>query len=256
PALNLTQNPAQNPNSMQNTVHSPSSSPSRPPAARSLSAHFIGGDIYGAVAVQFGYPSTFQSHIVLTNGHLENCAYLTGNDQLKGKMFGSLTLTGTDSSMHTLRGKGEFHLADADIYKLSVMMSLLKILSLKEVNDTGFSSSDMKFHIEGNHIYFDQIDFYGDAFSLIGKGEMDFKSQIKLVFYSVMGRNEHRIPIISPLLHATGRQMLLITMKGPLQNPEISQRPLPALNMALEQMESDLVPPPVVPRNSRPGLNP
>ncbi len=228
----------------------------RPATARSLSARFIGGDIYSTVAVQFGYPSTFQSHIVLTNGHLENCAYLTGNDQLKGKMFGSLTLTGTDSSMHTLRGKGEFHLADADIYKLSVMMSLLKILSLKEVNNTGFSSSDMKFRIEGNHIYFDQIDFYGDAFSLIGKGEMDFKSQIKLVFYSVMGRNEHRIPIISPLLHATGRQMLLITMKGPLQNPEISQRPLPALNMALEQMESDLAPPPVLPRNSRPGLTP
>lgn len=225
-------------------------------ASRSLSAHFVGGDLYGTFALQFGYPSTFQSHIVLTNGQLENCSYLTGNDQLKAKMFGSLTLTGTDSSLHSLRGKGEFHLTDANLYKLSAMMSLLKILSLKEVNDTGFSSSDMKFHVEGNHIYFDQIDFYGDAFSLIGKGEMDFKSQIKLVFYSVMGRNDKKIPILSPLLHATGRQMMLITMKGPVQNPEISQQPLPGLNMAIQQMESDLPHPPSTPGSSRPGLFP
>ena len=224
-------------------------------AAPSLNAKFIGGDLYGTFALQFGYPSTFQSRIVLTNGFLENCSTLTGNDQLKGKMFGSVTLTGTDSSLHSLKGKGEFHLIDADIYRLSVMMSLLKILSLKEVNDTGFSSSDMKFRIEGNHIYFDQIDFYGDAFSLIGKGEMDFRSQVKLVFYSVMGRNDKKIPIISPLLHATGRQMLLITMKGPVQNPQITQQPLPGLNMAIQQMEEELTPPSILPQNSRPGLN-
>ncbi len=223
--------------------------------ARSLNAKFIGGDLYCAFALQFGYPSTFHTHIVLTNGFLENCSSLTGNDQLKGKMYGTITLTGTDSSLHTLKGKGEFHLIDADIYRLSIMASLLKILSLKEVNDIGFSSSDMKFRIEGNHIYFDQIDFYGDAFSLIGKGEMDFRSQVKLVFYSVMGRNDKKIPIISPLLHATGRQMLLISIKGPVQNPQITQQPLPGLNMAIQQMENELAPPTILPQNSRPGLN-
>lgn len=223
--------------------------------ARSLNAKFIGGDLFCAFALQFGYPSTFHSHIVLTNGFLENCSSLTGNDQLKGKMYGAVTLSGTDSSLHALRGKGEFHLVDADIYRLSIMASLLKILSLKEVNDTGFSSSDMKFRIEGNHIYFDQIDFYGDAFSLIGKGEMDFQSRVKLVFYSVMGRNDKKIPIISPLLHATGRQMLLISIKGPVQNPQISQQPLPGLNMAIQQMENEWTPPAILPQSSRPGLN-
>ena len=109
-------------------------------------------------------------------------------------------------------------------------------------------------YIEGNHIYFDKIDFYGDAFSLIGTGEMDLKSQVALTFYSVMGRNDKKIPIISPLLHMTGRQIMLISMKGPIQNPEITTQPLPALNMAIQQMEEELPPPPVLPRNSRPGL--
>ena len=222
--------------------------------SRSLNAKFTGGDLCGTFALQFGYRSTFQTHIVLTNGQLEKCTYLTGNDKLKGQMYGSLTLTGNDDSIHALRGRGEFHLAEADIYKLGPMMSLLKILSLKEVNDTGFSSGDIVYRIEGNHIYFDKIDFYGDAFSLIGTGEMDLKSQVALTFYSVMGRNDKKIPIISPLLHMTGRQIMLISMKGPIQNPEITTQPLPALNMAIQQMEEELPPPPVLPRNSRPGL--
>lgn len=212
-------------------------------SARAISLHCMAGTLYGVFEMQFGFPSTFQSHIILTDGHLEDCVILTGNNQLKGKIFGELTLSGTDSSMHSLRGKGEFHLVDADIYKLSAMMSLLKILSLKEVNDSGFSTGDAEFRIDGNHIYFDKIVFSGDAFSLIGKGEMDFKSQVKLVFYTVMGRNERNIPVVSPLLHATGRQMLLITMKGPIQNPEISQKPLPGLNMAIQQLGEDLLQP-------------
>lgn len=212
-------------------------------SARAISLHCMAGTLYGVFEMQFGYPSTFQSHVVLTDGHLEDCVILTGNNQLKGKIFGELTLSGTDSSMHSLRGKGNFHLVDADVYKLSVMMSLLKILSLKEVNDSGFSTGDTEFHIDGNHIYFDKIVFSGDAFSLIGKGEMDFKSQVKLVFYTVMGRNERNIPVVSPILHATGRQMLLITMKGPIQNPEISQKPLPGLNMAIQQMGEELLSP-------------
>jgi len=211
-------------------------------SARSISMHCMAGTLYGTFALQFGYPSSFQSHVVLTDGHLENCMIFTGNDQLKGKMFGELTLAGTDSSLHSLRGKGNFHLVDADVYKLSAMMSLLKILSLKEVNNSGFSTGDAEFHIDGNHIYFDKINFSGDAFSLVGKGEMDFKSQVKLVFYSVMGRNEKNIPVVSPLLHATGRQMLLISMKGPIQNPEITQKPLPGLNMAIQQMGEELLP--------------
>ena len=83
---------------------------------------------------------------------------------------------------------------------------------------------------------------------------MDLKSQVALTFYSVMGRNDKKIPIISPLLHMTGRQIMLISMKGPIQNPEITTQPLPALNMAIQQMEEELPPPPVLPRNSRPGL--
>ncbi|MDO4583967.1 MAG: hypothetical protein Q4D62_07675 [Planctomycetia bacterium] len=221
---------------------------------RSLSAQVVGGELFGNFRLLFGEPSTFQLEAVLTRAKLEACSYLTGNNQLKGDIMAVLKLQGSEASLYSLRGNGEFHLTNADIYELTVMMSLLKILSLKEVNRTAFSSGDMRFRIEGNHIYFDQIDFYGDAFSLIGKGEMNFRQQVQLIFYTVVGRGETNIPILSPLLHATGRQMMMVMMKGPLQNPEITQRPLPGLNMALQQMEQDFLPSTPPPRSSRPGF--
>lgn len=223
---------------------------------RSLSAQVVGGELFGNFRLLFGEPSTFQLDAVLTRAKLEECTYLTGNNQLKGDIAAVLKLQGSEASLYSLRGNGEFHLTNADIYELTAMMSLLKILSLKEVNRTAFSSGDMRFRIEGNHIYFDQIDFYGDAFSLIGKGEMNFRQQVQLIFYSVVGRGEMNIPILSPLLHATGRQMMMIMMKGPLQNPEITQRPLPGLNMAIQQMEQDFLHSTPTPpqRSSRPGF--
>ncbi|MDO4575377.1 MAG: hypothetical protein Q4D98_09225 [Planctomycetia bacterium] len=220
---------------------------------RALSAQAVGGNVFGNFVLTFGEPSTFRLHAVVTAGKLEECVYLTGNDRLKGDVAGILDLQGTESSLYSLRGKGEIHLTNADIYQLSVMMSLLKILSLKEVNQKGFSSGDVQFRIDGNHVYFDQLNFYGDAFSLFGKGEMNFKQQVQLLFYSVMGRGETNIPIISPLLHATGRQMMMIVMHGPIQNPEITQTPLPGLNMALQQMEQDFQTPPTR-TSSQPGM--
>lgn len=218
---------------------------------QAIHAKAVGGDVYGNLTMLFGDPSTFQFNAVLSKGRLEECVYLTGNDRLKGNLLATVDLSGNTSSVHSLKGNGEVHLSDADIYELSTMASLLKILSLKEVNRKGFSSGDLRYTINGNLIYLDRIEFQGDAFSLIGKGEMGFDRRVRLVFYSVVGRGGVNIPILRDLLHATGSQIMMLTMEGPLQNPVITQHPLPGLDMALQQLEKELLP--GASRNTRPG---
>ena len=71
-------------------------------------------------------------------------------------------------------------LSDADVYELPVMLSLLKILSIRPPDQNAFSDAAINYRVEGEHIYFDRIDFHGDAISLRGKGEMDFQSEIAL----------------------------------------------------------------------------
>ncbi len=209
---------------------------------QAVRARAVGGEVYGNLTMIFGEPSTFQFNAMLSKGRLEECAYLTGNAKLRGNILATVDLTGNTNSLRFLKGSGEIHLSDADIYELSTMASLLKILSLKEVNRKGFSSGDLRYTIDGNMIYMDRIEFQGDAFSLIGKGEMTFDRKVRLVFYSVMGRGGVNIPILRDLLHATGSQIMMLTMEGPLQNPVITQHPLPGLDMALQQLEKELLP--------------
>ena len=208
-----------------------------------LCASALDGDLLVNLALHFGNPATFYVTTILTKAKLEAASAITGNDQLKGDITLTLKLQGNDTSKYSLKGNGELYLDNANIYKLSTMMSLLKILSLKEVDQNGFSSGTARFHIDGQHVYFDQLDFYGDAFSLFGKGELNFKQQVQLVFYSTPGRGKQGNPLVNRLVHATGRQMMYITMRGSLRSPEIRKQPLPGLNMALQQMEEDFLAP-------------
>ena len=74
------------------------------------------------------------------------------------------------------------------------MISLLKILSIRPPDQNAFSDAAIDYRIEGEHIYFDRINFHGDAISLRGKGEMNFQSQIGLTFYALVGRGELDLP--------------------------------------------------------------
>jgi hypothetical protein len=120
------------------------------------------------------------------------------------------------------------------------MISLLKILSIRPPDQNAFSDATIDYRIEGEHIYFDRIDFRGDAISLRGKGEMDWQSAIRLTFYTLVGRGELDLPLIKPLLRGASQQLVLIHVDGTLQEPKTSQETLPALSQALQQLRDEL----------------
>jgi len=152
----------------------------------------------------------------------------------------TVDLRGTGRSLNALAGHGNIRLRDADIYELPLMIALLKILSIREPDSTAFSQSDIDFRIEGNHIYFDRINFAGDAISLEGKGEMDFESQIRLTFRALLGREEVQVPVLRELLGGASQQIFLIHVGGSLQNPVTRKEAFPGVNQALQQFQADL----------------
>ena len=83
------------------------------------------------------------------------------------------------------------------------------------------------YRIEGEHIYFDRINFHGDAISLRGKGEMNFQSQIGLTFYATVGRGELDLPVIKQVFSGAAQQIMLIHVDGTLQNPQTRKEALP-----------------------------
>lgn len=125
---------------------------------------------------------------------------------------------------------------DAKIYELPVVLSLLKILKVRQVTRTAFDTSNVDFKVVGEDINFERIELLGDAISLIGNGRMNLDRDINLNFYSVMGRNRINIPVISDLYRASSQRILWINVDGTLDNPQTHRNVLPQINDSLRQL--------------------
>ena len=159
---------------------------------------------------------------------------------LQGKVGATLTLNGYGRSLHTLTGHGEVQVTEANIYELPLLVGLLKVLRSATPDSTAFNQIDTKYRIEGRHVYLDQLDFLGDAVSLLGKGETNFDQQLNLVFHGVVGRNEIRLPLVKNFFDQVGQQTLQMYVDGTLSDPQIHTQALPGINNLIQQIQTDL----------------
>ncbi len=183
-----------------------------------------------------------------------------------GKTYGAVRLTGDDTGTHSYRGEGTLQLRDAKIYELPLVVSLLKILRIKEVNRTAFDTSSVDFFINGSNFELNRIELIGDAISLIGNGQIYFNRKLDLNFYSVVGRNRFYIPLLSELYQAGSQRILWISIDGTLDQPITHRKILPQLNDTIRillqpperhaQFGNEILPgKPFVPINSPIGTN-
>ena len=219
---------------------------------RRLTAKLYGGTISADCAVALGVTPQYTVQAAIADGDLSRFVKesVAGQNKLKGKVYGNIQLAGTTQGVHTLTGKGQIQLRDADIYELPVMVAMLKILSIRPPDKTAFTTSDMAFRMEGDHIYFDKIEFAGDAVSLLGKGEMDFESDLHMVFHSVVGRSDYQIPFVKNILGSASQQIMLIHVDGTLAHPNTRTEAFPGVNQALQSLQIDR---PVTPEARLPG---
>jgi hypothetical protein len=206
--------------------------------AQQVKAKVFGGDFYGDAQVALEGDGEFILQVALTDGELAQLSQeLTSRrDSLSGKASATVELYGNARGTHTWRGSGMVRLRSADIYELPVMLGLLKVLRMQRPDKTAFNSSDIDFRIQGDHFYFDRINFTGDAVTLKGSGWMDLDKQIDIDFYTLVGKDRIRIPIVTPALGLMSRELLLIHAGGTLDAPELSRKTLPGLNDRLKQL--------------------
>ncbi len=214
--------------------------PIQPP--RPITANLCGGTFSGDGWVTLEPEPRYAVNAALNDADLARCAeqLAAGRHNLRGRIFATAKLKGTGHTRNTLSGEGSIHLSDADVYQLPVMISLLKILSIRPPDQNAFSTANIDYQIEGEHIYFNRIDFDGDAISLRGKGEMDFQSQMHMAFSAKVGRGEFDLPLVKQVFRGASEQLMRIHVDGTLQNPETRKEVLPEVNRALQQLRDEL----------------
>ncbi len=167
-----------------------------------------------------------------------------GRQNISGRADGYLKLSGSSQGVRDLKGAGNVRLRDANIYELPVMLSLLKMLSLKEPDLTAFTTSDVEFAINGEHgqVYFPRIDLNGDALSLSGRGSMGFDRQLALEFRPQLGSSRTKVPILSSLLRTASGEIVELYVDGTTDQPHVHREPLPSIRQALENLQPPILP--------------
>jgi len=209
---------------------------------RRLTAKVYDGALYADAWVSFGSVPEYAVEASLAGADLLRIMIERFHSQQKfnGKLAANIRLRGTGRSMHTLVGEGDVKITEANIYKLPLLVGLLKVLRNSTPDSTAFNQVDTKFRLQGRHIYLDQLDFIGDAVSLLGKGYTNFDQQLNLVFHGVVGRNEFRIPFVKKFVGHASQQIMEMYVDGTLADPQVHTQAFPGINQLIQQIQTDL----------------
>lgn len=213
-------------------------------APRKMEAKFYGGMLQANAQVLLEGTPRFGLEAAMDNVDLNRfCTEaVPGRQKLKGRVSGGIDLQGDGGGVRTLVGKGGLQLRDADIYRLPVMVALLNFLNLKPPDTSAFSTSDMKFHILGDNVTLDDIQFGGDVISVEGKGEMNLSTAIRLTLHTLPGRSDIQLPVLKALVGGASQQIMQIQVTGTLADPVIKREAFPTINQALQTLQSGMQP--------------
>jgi len=206
---------------------------------RPITAKAFGGTIDGDGWAMFGDQPRYNVRARVLDADLAACdRELAGkNRNLRGRVDAAVQVEGAGRSRTAMRGKGELHLRNANIYELPAMVAMLKFLSFKPADPNAFTNCDSTFDIEGEHLYFSKLDFNGDAISLSGKGEMDVQGILHMVFTATLGRGDAGVPLLHNLFRGVNQQIMQIHVTGNLQEPHMSREAFPGVNQALKNLQ-------------------
>ncbi|MEX2317025.1 MAG: hypothetical protein WD669_07730 [Pirellulales bacterium] len=207
-----------------------------------ITADAYGGSVAANIRLEHQTNPNFRVELAIGGADLARFVNerLGGAKELTGKVSGTLLLVGGGQSTRTLKGGGELHVVDGNIYELPVVVSLLKVLRNRAPNTTAFNRCDMKFQVLGEDVVFDQLNLLGDAGSLYGEGKTNFDRKLDLVFYSLMGPADLPIPFYKSILGQASKQTLTLKVSGTWDVPLIEPNVLPGVNDALERLQTEL----------------
>jgi hypothetical protein len=199
-----------------------------------LKANSFGGFIGGEAILNFGSPLRYEVILHALNLQLEQFAkhnQLGPDAQMEGPARASLHLTGEGTDLNGLRGNGRVDVARGKLYRLPLLLDLLKAFGLRVPDRTAFEQARMIFGIEGPQMRVQDLDLIGNAISLRGQGTLNLDgSNLNLDFNADWGRMSQVLPHpVLDLSQAVSDQLFKIKLRGKISSPHFDKVPIPSV---------------------------
>lgn len=237
---------------------------SNPYRREQLRAGLYGGQIGLDIDISMGdigRPPRYQLDITVNDAELGDWAREHGmnSQRLMGKVNGVLQASGQADSSRATTGAGWIQITPAALYELPVFAQMFTVLSFRpaQPGDAAFKYAYGDFTIRDEMFEFTKIELWGDAISLVGRGNVGYAgtkaSSLELDFYSMAN---NRIPFLGPLVKAVSDRWIRVQVFGTVSQPVARVQPrIPYLNdafsgfmQALESGQPQRTPPRSLPR--------
>jgi len=232
---------------------------SNPYQREQLRANAYGGQVGVDVDVTLANdPSqvNYQLEVNVNDAELGDWAREHGmnSQRLMGKVNGVLQASGKGNTSRATTGAGWIQITPAALYELPVFAQMFTVLSFRpaQPGDAAFKYAYGDFTIHDDMFEFSKIELWGDALSLVGRGNVGYAgtraSSLELDFYSMAN---NRIPFLGPLVKAVSDRWIRVQIFGTVAQPVARIQPrIPYLNdtfasfmQALESGQTQRTPP-------------
>jgi hypothetical protein len=209
---------------------------------RPLTGNVYDGLLAANASVNFENLPAYEADLRVTGADLRRIIVerFRGQRQFNGKIDGDMVLRGRGYRVESLLGDGRVHIRDADLYELSLLASLLKMLRTGASDKTAFTEGDVAFRLQGRHVVLDQIDFLGDVVNLYGKGETDFSQNLNLVFSASILPHDSKLPLVNSFVKQTNPRMVQMYVNGTLSEPHVATEAFPGVAQMFQRLGADL----------------
>jgi hypothetical protein len=201
---------------------------------RDLKADLFGGAVGGEARVEFG--PALKYDVVLKALRLDLAEFGRHNRfgadaQMEGPAMAQLHLSGEGADVGGLKGNGRIDVPAGKLYRLPLLLDLLKATGLHAPDRTAFEEGHAVFAIDGPQVRVQRLDLYGAAVSLRGQGTVGlFGDNINLDFSADWGRLGQVLPpAVGDVPRAVSDQLLKIKVRGRAGDVRFEKDPLPGV---------------------------
>jgi hypothetical protein len=199
-----------------------------------LKADLFGGFVGGEARFDFGSTLRYRVKLDALGVQLEQFGKhnnLGKDAQLQGRAGAHLYLEGEGTDLSGLKGDGRVEVPNGKLYRLPLLLDLLKAFGLRLPDRTAFEQARMIFAIAGPQMRIYSLDLIGNAISLRGQGTLGLDgNNLNLDFSADWGRMPQMLPsAVSDLSQAISDRLFKIKMRGKIAAPRFDKEFIPGV---------------------------
>ena len=141
------------------------------------------------------------------------------NDDSRGVLSGSFTLTGSTGRDQGRQGRGTFTIRGGEVLSLPALVPLVRVTNLQLPTSETLDYAFADFYVSGPTISFEQLAISSKSVGLYGVGTATWPDlNLDLRFKA---GNRSRIPVLTSVIEGLREELLTTRVRGPIDSPEV-----------------------------------